>query len=762
MPNRNIKEEARGVRERESEIARELRIAREDFSQAEREYRQLSNEYKKMDEIHLKKVRRGEKESDQEASRRDITKRDLDNIRRCLDEKERVLMIAQSAEYNYRKKQYDMTKRIHRNPVSRFFSWVTSIPGRIVDRVLEAVLISSEAKRISKLPEEQRQEEMRKIRTSYALDQAERKMERPATTQAKEFILDHPEVGIKNFEQLKDNQKDMLTLEKLIGLSCRTDQTLYLGIGRERLLKIELMDEEINGNDGYVSVKLVLPGRNENGEAFLNEEKDLAHIHVVQRGMEWEIDMASSTQVQLDAALSVGRHELADDSPGKKQVSALRKMDARESVIVASVVMDDAARKREAFTKAYDKDILGKESAKGIDNNSSEKGNHGKEEEIPEKLQGSYHAKDVGKEDQGQDNLEENTSEKKIEKPMEVAPLRKETEKKIEAAIRELHKGYRKDKTLEGHKHPVTVMVDKYQISICPPNAKHDLPYYQIDGRFAGNYMRSNANPKITMEYIRNHNVLDNPVKTIAHEKLNQLQLDGNIARGMLYDANHHTSDVPGHLTELAADGRTVNEKQVVNFLKADLRQYNDKEAADTISEIYRKIQSYDMDDTYRDSAAGMIYLNAYKDYMSREELSHAGQFCADQVDYVAKDGTLFDRDGKMFLTEDGKAVTLENCDQHCPPEEAQSIKETLSLMRQEEIGAASDSRGSQEEKTAEIVENADWLDGKEIESGKYEIPLDEAALDMDLRNDEQLNRDLGLQVEMDMDMDFDGGEDRV
>ena len=373
MPNRNIKEEARGVRERESEIARELRIAREDFSQAEREYRQLSNEYKKMDEIHLKKVRRGEKESDQEASRRDITKRDLDNIRRCLDEKERVLMIAQSAEYNYRKKQYDMTKRIHRNPVSRFFSWVTSIPGRIVDRVLEAVLISSEAKRISKLPEEQRQEEMRKIRTSYALDQAERKMERPATTQAKEFILDHPEVGIKNFEQLKDNQKDMLTLEKLIGLSCRTDQTLYLGIGRERLLKIELMDEEINGNDGYVSVKLVLPGRNENGEAFLNEEKDLAHIHVVQRGMEWEIDMASSTQVQLDAALSVGRHELADDSPGKKQVSALRKMDARESVIVASVVMDDAARKREAFTKAYDKDISGKESAKGIDNSSPEK-----------------------------------------------------------------------------------------------------------------------------------------------------------------------------------------------------------------------------------------------------------------------------------------------------------------------------------------------------------------------------------------------------
>ena len=61
MPNRNIREEARGVRERESEIARELRIAREDFNQAEREYRLLSNEYKKMDDIHLKKVRHGKR-----------------------------------------------------------------------------------------------------------------------------------------------------------------------------------------------------------------------------------------------------------------------------------------------------------------------------------------------------------------------------------------------------------------------------------------------------------------------------------------------------------------------------------------------------------------------------------------------------------------------------------------------------------------------------------------------------------------------------
>ena len=113
------------------------------------------------------------------------------------------------------------------------------------------------------------------------------------------------------------------------------------------------------------------------------------------------------------------------------------------------------------------------------------------------------------------------------------------------------------------------------------------------------------------MDYIRNHNVLDNPVKTIAHEKLNQLQLDGNVARGMLYDVNHHTADVPGHLNELAANGRSVNEKQVENFLKADIRQYGDKEAADTMSEIYGRPQSYDMDAAYGDSAAGRARLKA-------------------------------------------------------------------------------------------------------------------------------------------------------
>lgn len=759
MPNRNIREEARGVRERESEIARELRIAREDFNQAEREYRLLSNEYKKMDDIHLKKVRHGEKESDQEASRRDITKRDLDNIRRTLDEKERVLMIAQSAEYNYRKKQYDMTKRIHRNPVSRFFSWVTSIPGRIVDRVCDAVLISSEAKRLNKLPEEQRQEEMRKVRASYALDQAERKMERPATTQAKEFILDHPEVGIKNFDHLKENQKDMITLEKMIGLACRTDQTLYLGIGRERLLKIELVDDEVIGNDGYVSVKLVLPGRNENGEAFLQEEKELAHIHVVQKGLEWEIDMASSTQVRLEAALSLGRHELTEVSQDKQPVSGLRKMDARESVIVASVTMDDAARKREAFTRAYDKESPVKDAQDGKKEKSSEKGNSGKgtpeAEKQPEKAQG----KEEDKESPDQEADQEKKSEKPAERPREVTPQRKDTEKKVEAAIKELHKGYRKDKNLEDHKHPVTMTVDKYQVSICPPNAKHDTAYYQIDGRFAGNYLRSNANPRITMDYIRNHNVLDNPVKTIAHEKLNQLQLDGNVARGMLYDVNHHTADVPGHLNELAANGRSVNEKKVENFLKADIRQYGDKEAADTMSEIYRRIQSYDMDDAYRDSAAGRIYLNAYKDYMSREELSHAGQFKADQVDYVAKDGTLFDKDGKMFLSEDGKAVTLENCDQHCPPEEAKSIRETLTRMRQEEIGPAMDGMDKQPEKEEAPEEKADWLDSKEIETDR-DVPVQEEEQDYMAWDDEQMNEDLRLQAEMDM--DFDGGEDRV
>ena len=125
----------------------------------------------------------------------------------------------------------------------------------------------------------------------------------------------------------------------------------------------------------------------------------------------------------------------------------------------------------------------------------------------------------------------------------------------------------------------------------------------------------------------------------------------------------------------------------------------------------------------------------------------------------MAKDGTLFDKDGKMFLSEDGKAVTLENCDQHCPPEEAKSIRETLTRMRQEEIGPAMDGMDKQPEKEEAPEEKADWLDSKEIETDR-DVPVQEEEQDYMAWDDEQMNEDLRLQAEMDM--DFDGGEDRV
>ena len=41
MPQRNIEKEVRDTKNRESEIARELRIAREDFSEAVQQYNSL-------------------------------------------------------------------------------------------------------------------------------------------------------------------------------------------------------------------------------------------------------------------------------------------------------------------------------------------------------------------------------------------------------------------------------------------------------------------------------------------------------------------------------------------------------------------------------------------------------------------------------------------------------------------------------------------------------------------------------------------------
>ena len=729
MPQRDITKEVRESRLRESEIARELRAAREDFAEAERQYRSLEREYRMMEDIHLKKVRRGEMETDQETERLSRTGNDLETFRKSLNEKERLLLIARSAEYNYRHHQYEMRKYMSRNPFSRFIEWVRSFPARTLDRIMDTFAVSAEVKRLVNLPEDERQEEIRKIRASYALDQAERKMERAATTQAKEFILDHPDVGIRNFHEMDVRQQDMIALEKLIGLSARTGETLYLGLGRADILKIEMMDDEMNRGSGYVSVRVMEAGRDSDGQAVLKEGKEIGHVHVEMKRGVWEIDMQSNSKTQMEAFLASGREEVSQMSG--IPASGLRKLGREEAEIISEATLDDAARKREALNRAYGKPEMGKNSQenrnaekepeKGVDTQEREvQEDKGEKQLNPKKdvIQESRQGTDTDRAE-GQDEPEipvnsEQEGCRATQFTPEQAKARKETEKNIEKALKDLHKGYKKDKTLENHKHPVTVTVDRYQVSINPPNAHNETPYYKVDGRYAGKYMQSNSNPRITMEYIRNHNLLDNPVNTISAEKLDDLQLAGNISRGLLFDINHHSSDVPGYLSGLEASGRNVDMGMVSRFMSSDIRKYPEAEAAQTVAEMYKRIQVYDMDDRHREGPTASLYLDAYKSYMHSEELSHPGKFSSSEVDYVAHDGTLFDKDGKLFLAGDDH-VTLDNCEAFCPEEEKETIRSVLNDKRLSDLGIA-----VQEEKVEGAVEN-DWLGQDE------EVPFDDS-----------------------------------
>lgn len=753
MPQRDITKEARDARARESEIARELRVAREDFEDALKQYRDLDREYHRMDNIHLKKVRRGEKENGEESGRLEATKNDLDKMRKCLNEKEKLLLVARSAEYNYRKHQYEMMKYAKRNPVSRFFSWISSIPTRIMDRITDTFILSAEARRINNLPEKERQEEIRKIRASYALDQAEKKMERAATTQAKEFIIEHPEVGIRNFNQMDVRQQDMIAMEKLIGLSARTGETLYLGIGKDHLLKIELMDEELNRDDGYVSVRLMSAGRDEEGKAILEEGQEIGHVHITKASGQWEVDLQTSSKTRLDAALELGRAELSTDPENQK--IGIRKLTREEARLVAKATMDDAERKREALNRAFETKSPSKEEPEKGDSSKGQKDKEQKDKdqkdkdrgkgpekggEEPEQSKDASHGKEEPKEKGPEQNgkkspekdepeLTEEQENKGFEKgtrsPAQEAE-RRETEKNVEKAIRDLHKSYRKDKTLENHKHPVSITVDRFQVSICPPNAKYETPYYKIDGRYAGKYMKSMSNPSITMEYVRNHNLLDNPVGTISPEKLDKFQLEGNIARGLLYDVNHHTSDVPEYLSSQEVSGRDIDLKDVSRFMSSDVNKYPEQEAAQVMSDVYKKIQTYDMDDRYRDSKASSIYLDTYKSYMQKEELSHAGQFQENQVDYVAKDGTLFDKDGKLFLSDKGDIITLDNCTEHCPPEEKETIRESLDSLRNTELGQVNEEQETLEQEQPETREEAEQHEGSQVEMDRSDWLMEE------------------------------------
>ena len=99
-----------------------------------------------------------------------------------------------------------------RNPFSRFIEWVRSFPARTLDRIMDTFAVSAEVKRLVNLPEVERQEEIRKIRASYAVEQAARKMERAAKAQAKEFIRDDPDAGIRKFHEVDVDQQDMSAL----------------------------------------------------------------------------------------------------------------------------------------------------------------------------------------------------------------------------------------------------------------------------------------------------------------------------------------------------------------------------------------------------------------------------------------------------------------------------------------------------------------------------------------------------------------------
>lgn len=766
MPQRNIEKEVRDTKTRESEIARELRIAREDFSEAVQQYNSLVREFKRLDSIHLKKVRRNEKESELEEARYKSTRDNLEKTRKILDEKEKLLHVAQSAEYNYRKHQYEMTKYVKKNPVSRFFSWVASIPSRIAERISDTFILSAEVKRLAKLPDSERQEEIRKMRESYALDQAERKMERAATTQAKEFILDHPEAGIRNFHEMDVRQQDMIVMEKMISLSSRTGQTLYLGLGRDNLLKIEMMDDEINRDSGYVSVRLMSAGRDENGNAFLKEGKEIGHVHVQKQGGIWVVDMQNSSKVQMEAALSAGRAELS--AIEGRPTSGLRRLDRVESEIVAEATMDDAARKREALNREMDKGTKGREPASPEEKDAPEKG--GKEPETPEADR--HMGRDAAdSHDDSEPEMPENdevSSGRKGSREQNRDSDRKKTEKNIEKTISELHDAYKRDKTPEEERAKTVITVDRYQVSINPPDSKHDTAYYKVDNRYAGKYMKSNSNPRITMDYIRRHNVLDNPVNTISTDKLDDHQLAGNIARGLLHDAIHRTTEVPAFLDGLSVSGREYDQAEVSRYIVNDLKDYPEQERSQIMSDVYGKIQAYDMDDSLRDSKASAAYLEGYKSYMLKNESGHDGQFQRSEVDYVAKDGTLFDRDGKLFLDNDGKAITLENCIEHCPEEEKETIQKDLKEMRASDLGkmeetvdrpepemndASHSKEMDDEEHPNEYVPDIDdWLaggDSRDNDLSGFSVG-DEQSIP--LEDYDSNGPDFGLQAEMDLD----------
>lgn len=540
-------------------------------------------------------------------------------------------------------------------------------------------------------------------------------------------------------------------MDKLISLCARTEQTIHVGVGKDNVLRLELMDDELSEKSGFVSIKLCSPYRDEDEKAYLEAEKEVGHVHVIKGNKgEWAVDMQSNSKARLEGMLDAERMDM--------ERCPLRHLSERENSIVAEVTMSDAARKRAALEQELGISFDTSTSDEKKPSSTKDK-NLGKEEPKPKLDTGM---KDIGTEPKGKNSQDKKESEEKDNPKKRNEPLknkekliineRRDTEKRIEKAIKELHDGLRKDKSMQSHKAPVTVMVDKYMVSLCPPNAHNDTAYYKIDDRYAGNYMRSYNNPKITMDYISRHNLLDNPVNSIP-DKFTAAQIEGCVAKGIVYDANHHTNDVPAYMASLEKD---VNVHNIVNYIKSDIGKYPIQDAAETMHEVYKIFQRMDINDSLKDSKAAVIYREAYNDFMNKDELTHPGEFKVEEVDYIGSDGTLYDKDGKLFVAKDGH-ITLDNCEA--------SAKELLIQMRAEEVGP----RGEEpeiinkkdltdqvaqpvQENTDEEIDKTDWLNSYNGEPTEEELPFNIGDEDGILPFDDQsgMGPDFGLQSELD------------
>lgn len=778
MPGRDIKKEKEYVKRKENAIAKEIRFAREDFKDLSNQYKALKKEFDKLEKIHLKKVQNGKEESELERVRYESTKSDLEEFRKTLSQKEMALLAAQAQEADYNRSVYETLQRT-RGMFMRFFAWMRSIPERIADSVLDVIAKNKDLRRMEKMTDEERQMEIRKMRAEYSLHIAEKTQERENVRVAKETILENP-LNIRGYENLKSaDEKDMAVALKLVELSGRECQTFYVGLGQNKMLKFEYVDfERSHNHEAYVSIKLCELQKDAEGKNQLNDSKEIGHIHMLEkntgiRGTQWEIDLSSSEKTLL-------RSMVAAERVGEEP--AIRNLTEKEKELIAQVTLSDIEKKRMQYNREYgiepeqtgkQKDAEKEKASQDSNKNSPEekrdveKKEYSGKESVRSDEKG--HAPDSSTKETG---TEAQGKEKKrfslFQKP-EPIPTRAETEKKIEKAIKELHDGYRKDKTLKEHQGPVSVTVDRYTVSICPPNAKNDTAYYKIDDRYAGKYMKSGNNPAFTMDYIHRHGLLENPIKTLSTEGLTPLQLEGNIARGILHDINHHTDEVSGYMEKLQQDVRL---NKVAQFMSSDIGKYQSHDAIETMQGMFQKIQTYEIDDSYKDSPIADVCRSVYRQYMGREEMTHAGAFSLAEVNYMDKDGTLYDKDGKLFAGRDGGVVTLDNCTEFCPKEEVNTIVSELQERRSMELGElnekvepepginAMDNRPIDEQNHEEL-EHGDW-NHSYIEQ-EEEIPVsyssEETETDISF-NDAGIGVDFALQNNMDYDdMGYDDTE---